>query len=61
MFSNSRAKRQWIQILILGKNPPNHSLGLSPEEGRLQSALWIGWGCFLRLKGQEGEAHYVGL
>lgn len=32
VFSTSRAKRQRLQILILGKNPPNHSLCLSPED-----------------------------
>lgn len=29
VFSGSTAKRQLIQILILGKNPPNHCLYLS--------------------------------
>lgn len=34
VFSTPRAKSQPLQLLILGKNPPNHPLGLSPEEGR---------------------------
>lgn len=57
MFSILRAKRQRIQIPILGKNPPNHSLCLGPEEGRLPFCLRIGWGGFLKLQGQEDETH----
>lgn len=54
MFSASRAKRQRIQILILGKNPPNRSLCLGrAEKGSLQLCLRIGRGRFLTLKGQE--------
>lgn len=49
VFSSSVAKKQLVQIPILGKNPPNHSLGLSPQKAAA-AALLTGWGYFLRGK-----------
>lgn len=54
VFSSSMAKRQLIQILILGKNPPNHSLCLSPQEAAA-AVLLTGWGYFLRARGHEDD------
>lgn len=54
VFSSSMAKRQLIQILILGKNPPNHSLCLSPQEAAA-AVLLTGWGYFLRARGHKDD------
>lgn len=52
--SSFMAKRQLIQILILGKNPPNHSLCLSPKEVAA-AVLLTGWGYFLRARGHKDD------
>lgn len=62
VFFAERAKRQMLQIPILGKNPPNHSLSLSPEEtADCGLGPHTAWGHFLQLKGQEDQIHDPGL